>query len=84
MVVSGGLKVVLERVVDLHDVEERLLAAGVELGAVLALLAALLRLLVMKKKETFRKADVLSRWDRKLTGDEMPVKADPFKGLELG
>ena len=61
MVVSGRLKVVLERVVDLHDVEERLLAAGVELGAVLALLAALLRLLVMKKKETFRKADVLSR-----------------------
>ena len=55
MVVSGRLKVVLERVVDLHDVEERLLAAGVELGAVLALLAALLRLLVMKKKETFRK-----------------------------
>ena len=51
MVVSGRLKVVLERVVDLHDVEERLLAAGVELGAVLALLAALLRLLVMKKKE---------------------------------
>ena len=61
MVVSGRLKVVLERVVDLHDVEERLLAAGVELGAVLALLAALLRLLVMKKKETFRKAYVLSR-----------------------
>ena len=61
MLVSGRLKVVLERVVDLHDVEERLLAAGVELGAVLALLAALLRLLVMKKKETFRKADLLSR-----------------------
>ena len=61
MVVSGRLKVVLERVVDLHDVEERLLAAGVELGAVLALLAALLRLLVMKKKETFRQAEVLSR-----------------------
>jgi hypothetical protein len=50
MEMSARVRDVLESIVDPHEVEKGPVAVGVELGAVLALLATLFRLLLRKKR----------------------------------